>query len=109
MKNLNIVFCRINQTGSQCIFRSLVNVVYAQLAEYVLAVGIDRMEAGKALLGYFFRRHSQRYVFQNLSLSLGEVNLLLLLLFRSQKYLHHALADKTVACHTETYRFLDFH
>ena len=56
------------------------NVVYAQLAEYVLAVGIDRMEAGKALLGYFFRRHSQRYVFQNLSLGLGEVDFLLLLL-----------------------------
>ena len=85
------------------------NVVYAQLAEDVLAVGIDCMEAGKALLGYFFRRHSQRNVLQYLCLGLGEVDFLLLLLFRSQKNLHDALADKTVACHTETYRLLDFH
>lgn len=50
------------------------NVVLRRFTEDVLAVGIDRMEAGKAFLGYFFRRHSQRNVFQNLCLSLGEVD-----------------------------------
>ena len=86
------------------------HIVHAQFSEDVLAVGIHGMETGESLHGDFLGGHTQGDVLQNLGFGLGEVHLFLrFLLHRSQKHLHHALADKTLACHTEADGLLDFH
>lgn len=50
---LNIIFCRIYQSGAKCILCCFVHVVHTELSEDILPVGIHGMETGKTLLGDF--------------------------------------------------------
>ena len=55
------------------------HVVDSQLAEDVLAVSVDGVETGEALLGYFFCGHAKGYVLEYLGLGAGQLHVLLVL------------------------------
>ena len=70
---LNIVFCRVDKTGSKGELDCLMHVVDSEFAEYVFPVGVDSMETRKALLRYFLCSHAQGDVFEYLQFSLSEI------------------------------------
>ena len=108
--SLDIILCRIYQASSECILGCFMHIVHAQLSEDILAVGVHGMETGESLFGYFLGGHTKGDVLQDFGLGLGKVHLLFrLLLHGSQQNLHHALADKAVACHAETDSLLNLH
>ena len=67
--------------------------VDAELAEDVLAVGVDGVEAGEALLGYLAGGEAEGYVSEYMGLGGGEGDVLIPGGWRGEEHLAHALAD----------------
>ena len=56
---LDIVLCRIDQSGPEGVLRGLMDGVHAQLPENILPMRVDSMETGEAFVGYLPRGHTQ--------------------------------------------------
>ena len=69
---LNIILCLINYTGTKGITSCLMHIIYRELAENILPMGIDRMEGRNTFLSKILCGESKGDVPQNLGLSFGE-------------------------------------
>ena len=92
---------RIDEAGTKGILRGLMDVVHAEFAEDVLAMGVDSVETGEALGSNLLGGHAKGNVFEDLLLDLGEVDRLGMtvsgLLLDEQ--LHGMLTDEPLAVH----------
>ena len=93
---LDIEFRGIDEAGTEGIFGGFVSGVDTQLAEDVLAVGGNRVDAGESFGGYFLSGLSLRDGFHDLGLRLCQKGRFLLFLLLRKQHFERSLADKTI-------------
>lgn len=94
----DVILRRIDKSGSECIFCSLMHVVHPQLTEDVLPMRIDGMKTGDALVSNLPRGQSQSDVLEYLQFRGGKPCIFMRdRRSRSKECLRHALTDETAA------------
>ena len=89
----DVILCRVDEAGAECVFCRLVCVVEAEFSEDVFAMGVDGMEAGEPLLRYLLGGGPQGNFLENFRFGLCEDGLLLYWLY-CEHHLCRSLADE---------------